>query len=424
MIDQSLELIERRLKGQLVQELSRTGLLFRLFSRVKEPISIKEKFKRKTYSVDEMKMQDLVGFRITTYFSDDLKIVVDLCQKLFEVVDLEYDTPKAEEFKPLRKNMVCRMPEEQKAIFQELARASKEYELIDNTFEIQFRTTLSEGWHEVDHLMRYKCKQDWEGLTEESRMLNGIYASLETNDQALKGLFDDISYHHYKAKKWEAMLRNKLRLRFNLENLDEGLVCYLNNNQEVGKKLFNKETMGMEQIGKITVAIALLFASVTWGAAPVTETVDASLSNRMKHRSGAYVGLLGDPFPTVIGVNLAYNVADFMRATAGFGKVSASIGTSTTSATTIGAGARFMVPGWDISPTAGLSFAYVAVSSDGGGSVSVQNFTDSGAHLYGTLGVDWQTEGGFNLGLGYNFSFKSGVGGMPYVNLGYYIDLV
>lgn len=238
MIDQSLELIERRLKGQLVQELSRTGLLFRLFSRVKEPISIKEKFKRKTYSVDEMKMQDLVGFRITTYFSDDLKIVVDLCQKLFEVVDLEYDTPKAEEFKPLRKNMVCRMPEEQKAIFQELARASKEYELIDNTFEIQFRTTLSEGWHEVDHLMRYKCKQDWEGLTEESRMLNGIYASLETNDQALKGLFDDISYHHYKAKKWEAMLRNKLRLRFNLENLDEGLVCYLNNNQEVGKKLF------------------------------------------------------------------------------------------------------------------------------------------------------------------------------------------
>ncbi|MCK6612372.1 MAG: RelA/SpoT domain-containing protein [Bacteroidia bacterium] len=250
MIDQSLELIERRLKAQLVQELSRTGLLFRLFSRVKEPTSIKEKFTRKSYSADEKKMQDLVGFRITTYFSDDLKIVVDLCKKLFDVIDLEYDTPKAEEFKPLRKNMVCRMPEEQNGIFQELARASRDYELIDNTFEIQFRTTLSEGWHEVDHLMRYKCKPDWADLTEESRMLNGIYATLETNDQALKALFDDISYHHYKAKKWEAMLRNKLRLRFNLENLDGEIVNYLNDKPEVGKKLFklNRNRMINEYI--------------------------------------------------------------------------------------------------------------------------------------------------------------------------------
>jgi putative GTP pyrophosphokinase len=250
MIDQSLELIERRIKAKLVQELSRTGLLFRLFSRVKEPTSIKEKFTRKTYSADQKKMQDLVGFRITTYFNDDLKIVVDLCKKIFEIVDIEYDTPKAEEFKPLRKNMICRMPEEQNGIFQELAKVSKDYELIDNTFEIQFRTTLSEGWHEVDHLMRYKCKPEWANLTEESRMLNGIYATLETNDQALKALFDDISYHHYKAKKWEAMLRNKLRLRFNLENLDSDIVTYLDNNPEIGKKLFklNRNRMINEYI--------------------------------------------------------------------------------------------------------------------------------------------------------------------------------
>ncbi|EKB48134.1 protein containing region found in RelA / SpoT proteins [Cecembia lonarensis] len=245
MIDQSLELIERRLKTQLVQELSRTGLLFRLFSRVKEPTSIKEKFTRKTYSVDEKKMQDLVGFRVTTYFSDDLKIVIELCKKLFEVVDLEYDTPKAEEFKPLRKNMVCRMPEEQNGIYQELLRSSNDYELIDNTFEIQFRTTLSEGWHEVEHLMRYKCKPDWADLTDESRMLNGIYATLETNDQALKALFDDISYHHYKAKKWEAMMRNKLRLRFNLENLDGEIVSYLNENPQIGKEFFKLDRIKM-----------------------------------------------------------------------------------------------------------------------------------------------------------------------------------
>jgi len=238
MVNQSLELIERRLKATLVEELLRTGLLFRLYSRVKEPTSIKEKFTRKTYCPDDRRMQDLIGFRITTYFSDDLKIVVDLCERIFVVVGLEYDKPTAEEFKPLRKNMVCRMPDEQSGIFQELTKVSKDYELIDNTFEIQFRTTLSEGWHEVDHLMRYKCKSDWADLTEESRMLNGIYASLETDDQALKALFDDISYHHYKANKWEAMLRNKLRLRFAPEKLDEGIINYLNSNPDIGRRLF------------------------------------------------------------------------------------------------------------------------------------------------------------------------------------------
>lgn len=238
MSEYGLELIEKRLKEKLVNELTRTGLLFRLFSRVKEQTSIDEKFTRKTYSPDTELMQDLVGFRITTYFSDDIKIVVDLCEKIFEKVELVYDEPESEVFKPLRKNMICRMPEYETSFFQEMKPNNPQYELIDNTFEIQFRTTLSEGWHEVDHLMRYKCKPDWEPLSTEGRMLNGIYATLETNDQALKALFDDISYQHYKSKKWEAMLRNKLRLRFLLKGLDAEIINYLNEKPEVGKSIF------------------------------------------------------------------------------------------------------------------------------------------------------------------------------------------
>ncbi|MCZ2130594.1 MAG: hypothetical protein LC109_10045 [Bacteroidia bacterium] len=238
MSEYGLEIIEKRLKEKLVNELTRTGLLFRLFSRVKEQTSIDEKFTRKTYSADTELMQDLIGFRITTYFSDDVKIVVDLCEKLFGKVELVYDEPSSEIFKPLRKNMICRMPEYETGVFLELKQNNPQYELIDNTFEIQFRTTLSEGWHEVDHLMRYKCKPDWEPLSTEGRMLNGIYATLETNDQALKALFDDISYQHYKSKKWEAMLRNKLRLRFLLKGLDLEIIEYLNSNSEVGKNLF------------------------------------------------------------------------------------------------------------------------------------------------------------------------------------------
>lgn len=238
MSEYGLEIIEKRLKEKLVNELTRTGLLFRLFSRVKEQTSIDEKFTRKTYSAESELMQDLVGFRITTYFSDDVKIVVDLCEKIFGKVELVYDEPSSEVFKPLRKNMICRMPEYETEVFKEMKPNNPQYALIDNTFEIQFRTTLSEGWHEVDHLMRYKCKPEWETLTTEGRMLNGIYATLETNDQTLKALFDDISYQHYKAKKWEAMLRNKLRLRFLLKGLDTEIIEYLNANPDVGKKIF------------------------------------------------------------------------------------------------------------------------------------------------------------------------------------------
>lgn len=238
MSEYGLEIIEKRLKETLVNELTRTGLLFRLFSRVKEQTSIEEKFARKTYTPEAEMMQDLIGFRITTYFSDDVKIVVDLCETIFGKVELVYDEPSSEVFKPLRKNMICKMPEYETGVFEEMKPNNPQYNLIDNTFEIQFRTTLSEGWHEVDHLMRYKCKPDWEQLTMESRMLNGIYATLETNDQALKALFDDISFHHYKTKKWEAMLRNKLRLRFLIIGLDAEIINHLNKNREVGKKIF------------------------------------------------------------------------------------------------------------------------------------------------------------------------------------------
>ena len=86
--------------------------------------------------------------------------------------------------------------------------------------------------------MRYKCKKDWDNLTSESRMLNGIYATLETNDQTLKALFDDIAYEHYKAKRGEAMLRNQFRLRFAMQPLSKELVEYLDTNKIIAKKIF------------------------------------------------------------------------------------------------------------------------------------------------------------------------------------------
>lgn len=250
MVEYGIEIIERKIREKLANELARTGLLFRLFSRVKDSTSIQDKFSRKNYSADAALMQDLIGFRITTYFYDDVKIIVDLCERLFGKVELIYDEPDTEVFKPLRKNMICRIPLDQNTIFQDIKNGNSDFDLIDNTFEIQFRTTLSEGWHEVDHLMRYKCTPDWLELTNESRMLNGIYATLETNDQALKALFDDISYLHFKGQRWEAMFRNKFRLRFTLQPLDQDILLYLDKNLLVAKEFYK-----VDRIAAITMYI-------------------------------------------------------------------------------------------------------------------------------------------------------------------------
>lgn len=73
-------------------------------------------------------------------------------------------------------------------------------DLIDETYEIQIRTILSEGWHEVEHDLRYKCKEEWNNFQEESRLLNGIYATLESSEWAMLTLFEKLSYSQYKME--------------------------------------------------------------------------------------------------------------------------------------------------------------------------------------------------------------------------------
>lgn len=175
------------------------------------------------------------------------------------------------------------------------------------------------------------------------------------------------------------------------------------------------------------VLLAMTCAATVLAATETTSTNDAE-SNRVRRRFGVYAGFFGDPFPTIIGLNAAYNALDFLRLTAGFGQVSSSLSLggqdASATATTFGAGARFLVPGWSLSPMAGLSFAYVDVTQSGGMTMTVNNFATSGAHVYGSLGLDWQASSGFNVGAGYNLSFKSGVGGQPYLNLGWYFDFI
>ena len=78
MNDYGIENIRKELEKILSNELKRIGILCRLFSRIKNANSIEDKLNKKQYSNNDKLMQDLFGFRVATYFNDDLEIVVGL----------------------------------------------------------------------------------------------------------------------------------------------------------------------------------------------------------------------------------------------------------------------------------------------------------------------------------------------------------
>ncbi|MBN1184992.1 MAG: hypothetical protein JXB49_22090 [Bacteroidales bacterium] len=244
-----LKSILKRINEDILAEIDRIGIHCRIHTRIKEFDSISEKISRKGagyYSKEGKKIQDICGIRITTYFIEDVKLLWDIFEKKYEKVDEANDTITIDNlaiFQPVHKNLICRMNIDDSQILKELTTFGDydRYSLIDNTFEIQFRTTLSEGWHEIEHVLRYKCKSDWDEYIDQSRMLNGIYATLETSDKAMKALFDELSYQHYKMNNWEAMLRTKFRLKFIKEQLDETICDLLNRHNDLAKDIFRTD---------------------------------------------------------------------------------------------------------------------------------------------------------------------------------------
>jgi len=239
MIYDGLIFLEQHIKETIDSKLDRTGLLYRLHSRIKDKKSINEKIQRKGYKYNGNLLQDIIGVRIMTYFPEDIEILSDYFSSIFNIVSYKHDQPRINEFNPVRLNLVCKMENELLEEFEMWKSKYKEsFRYVDSTFEIQIRTTLSEGWHEIEHTMRYKCKDEWQSLSSESRLLNGIHATLETSDHTLFNLFEEIAYQHYKNKNWMGMLRNKYRLRFDIEPLSEEITTLLNHNRTLAKKLY------------------------------------------------------------------------------------------------------------------------------------------------------------------------------------------
>lgn len=258
---------ENRIANDLVKEidslLSKAGLFYRIFGRVKTQDSIINKIEKKSYSENDKKLQDLIGIRITLYFADDLKLIEEILKRnpenRFTFVDETIDKPEEDEFKPSRINLIFRLPTE---LSKQLDLIKKIKE-IDNTFEIQLRTVLSEGWHEVEHDLRYKCREEWQDEIDLSRTLNGVFATLETCDWTMLSIFDELAYRHYKKNNWQAMLRNKFRIRFDKTPLSRELIEILDNNKEIGKRIlrYNRSHL-LKQFYENDLSLPILFSNL------------------------------------------------------------------------------------------------------------------------------------------------------------------
>ena len=225
--------IQTYVENDILALTKKAGIYCRVFSRVKAINSIKKKMSPTRYNANH-KMQDLLGVRIIFYFHEDVDIFKRYLQHHFKYTydsesttlsDIKNDEVLLKSIKgglrdklfmPTRLNVVFRGDEYLKSkfdeLFVELKTEEVEVEFIDYTFEVQLRTVLSEGWHEVEHDMRYKCKGDWEDMVDESRMLNGIYATLETNEHTMAMLFTNMARKYFRQKNWEAMVRTIVRL--------------------------------------------------------------------------------------------------------------------------------------------------------------------------------------------------------------------
>lgn len=236
--------IERELKEQIEQKIGRIGMYFHIFVRVKSAHSLCQKLisKDEEYREKKKKLQDLIGVRIVLYYADDIPICRKIIESLFHIreEDSAIDTLKTDEFRPIRLNLVCDIPDREEGYIERIPdELWKDYR-IDKTFEVQIRTIFSEGWHEVDHDIRYKHKVEWEtsNYYDFNRRLNGINATLEVCDNTIINILESLAYQCYKEGKIIEMFRYKLRIRMTKETINKELWTLLEGDKELLKKFY------------------------------------------------------------------------------------------------------------------------------------------------------------------------------------------
>ena len=239
------EIVTNELLEIIEEVLEKCGLYYRTFCRIKSAKSMTEKLnnKEKGYGKDK-KVQDMIGIRIGVYFRDDVEICQRMMEQCFELVDWSMSDIGVSEFKPTKINGVFRLPN---YIAAKISEDTWKFP-IDNTFEIQFKTMFSEGWHEIEHDMQYKGRNLWEGKQNLARNFNSILATLELCDNSLVSLFEDLGHQHYKEKNWTAMIRSHYRIRLTDEAVLDEIAELFNGNTELAKLFFKFKRIGLMEL--------------------------------------------------------------------------------------------------------------------------------------------------------------------------------
>ena len=231
--------VKMSLLNTLVTKLNNAGIYFNSTSRIKSESSLLHKMETGKYSMQEggRKIQDIIGIRINLFYLEDM----DICEKILEETFLldNWSKTKNEEnkFEAQKCNGVFRIPSK----YLRNIPASVWNKPFDQTFEVQLRTVLFEGWHEIEHEMRYKYKLGsdsketdlWTGHEDLSRVMNSIIANLELCDWSIMQIFNSIHDSQYKEKNWENAIRSKYRLRITQDPLKPELREYLDNNPDI-----------------------------------------------------------------------------------------------------------------------------------------------------------------------------------------------
>ncbi len=245
-----LEDIAKQLEYELASQVKKSGMMFRIFSRVKsvESLGHKMEIKGDGYRSGKSKIQDMIGLRFVLYYTDDVE-AMSIFFGSDNVIKASIDELDLTTFCPQRLNLTKNIPQKFVEDFRRCL--PEEYaQYIDNTYEIQIRTIFSEGWHEVEHDMRYKCKEDWIECEQFSRTLNGMLGALESVEWGMKALFHEMAYRNYRQGNYRAMLRNKMRIRLADTNFSPVVSEYLKNNPDIAK--------GFLSTDRVVLVLALL----------------------------------------------------------------------------------------------------------------------------------------------------------------------
>ncbi len=143
-----LQQLREKVNAQLAQVLKEQGIeLNAMESRVKTAESLAGKLERKGDKYHRLTdITDLVGFRIITFYTDDVDKVAAIVKQLFKVDwNNSIDKRKAHELTSFGYNSlhyICRLKEDGP--------------LAEIPFEIQMRTALQHVWSAIEHDIGYK----------------------------------------------------------------------------------------------------------------------------------------------------------------------------------------------------------------------------------------------------------------------------